>query len=155
MSGHWRMPTKDEIDELIESCEMTLHTMGDHYVAEFSGNGASICIPASGWYNIYGRNGMYEKDKDIEPQVIIQSGERSFSTEGVTDPSGRRRWCWYVQVNTKTDEVAVDATQSSGTITGEGGIITIGQPEELIGDKGYQVEFAIPIRPVWDPELTD
>ena len=88
MSGHWRMPTKAEIDELIAACEMTLHPMGDHYVAEFSNNGASICIPASGWYNSYGRNGMYEKDRDSEPQVIIQSGERSFSTQG-GDRSGR------------------------------------------------------------------
>lgn len=150
MSGHWRMPTKDEIDELIESCEMTLHTMGEGYVAEFAGNGTSICVPAAGFYNSYGFGWAFDKGSD-QCTIVFQSGERAFYANQV---GNHERWCWYAQVNPQTNQVIVSS--SSGTITGDdgGGVIT-GGSAPMTGNNGYAYEFAIPIRPVWDPNLRD
>ena len=148
MSGHWRMPTKAEIDELIGSCEMTLHTMGDGYVAEFTANGASISLPAAGLYNSFGVGWAFEKEKEQSScRIVIQSGERS---------QNGQRWCWYAEVNPNTNEVVVSATSSSGTITGDGGgVITVGGSKEQMDIMEFSAEFAIPIRPVWDPDLAD
>ncbi len=56
--GSWRMPTKKEIQELLEKCTWTLTAQGGHngYKVTSKINGNSIFIPASGWYSgtIYG-----------------------------------------------------------------------------------------------------
>ena len=121
LSGHWRLPTKAEIDELIESCEVQFHTMGEGYVAEFTGNGNSICIPAAGLYNNYGFGGAYDTEilEQTDCRIIFQSGEKT---------QYQQRWCWQTKINFvdhKTETRYMD----------------------------YSNEFAIPIRPVWDPEL--
>ena len=120
LSGHWRMPTMEEIDELIESCEMRFHTMGDGYVAEFIRNGNSICIPAAGFYNIYGLDWVYYKDKKGQCSIVIQSGDES-NNRGL-------RKCWRADVNLQYNNIEKNTIE-------------------------FPNEFAIPIRPVWDPEL--
>ena len=122
LSGHWRMPTMEEIDELIESCEVRFHTMGDGYVAEFIRNGNSICIPAAGFYNIYGLDWVYYKDKKGQCSIVIQSGDES-NNRGL-------RKCWRADVNLQYNNIEKNTIE-------------------------FPNEFAIPIRPVWDPNLRD
>ena len=46
----WRMPTKAEMQELIENCTWTWTTQGDHVGYKVTGkNGNSIFLPAAGW----------------------------------------------------------------------------------------------------------
>ena len=47
--GAWRMPTKEEFDELLNSCEWEWTTRGGRWGYEVSGNGGSIFLPAAGW----------------------------------------------------------------------------------------------------------
>ena len=59
-------------------------------------------------------------------------------------------------MNPNTNEVVVSATSSSGTVTGDGGgVITVGGSKEQMDIMEFSAEFAIPIRPVWDPNLSD
>lgn len=142
LSGHWRMPTKEEIDELTSICEMSMHTMGDYYVVEFSNNGASISLPVAGTYSLQRgvRGGNYDPSNEyLKATLFIQSGTRStLNNEGeVALQKYERCWSWYVNVMPKNNEVVVK------TATGQ----------KEIGIVESRVEFAIPIRPVWDPAL--
>ncbi len=47
--GTWRLPTADEIDELVDECEWTRTTQGGHNGYKVTGpNGNSIFVPAAG-----------------------------------------------------------------------------------------------------------
>ncbi|MCD8303544.1 MAG: hypothetical protein LUC86_01770, partial [Prevotellaceae bacterium] len=48
--GTWRLPTADEIDELIDKCDWEWTTRGGHAGYKVTGpNGNSIFLPAAGW----------------------------------------------------------------------------------------------------------
>ncbi|MCD8304058.1 MAG: protein kinase [Prevotellaceae bacterium] len=50
--GTWRLPTANEIDELINKCQRTWTTVGGHAGYKVTGpNGNSIFLPAAGWRN--------------------------------------------------------------------------------------------------------
>ncbi len=50
--GTWRLPTRDEIDELVDECEWTWTAQGGHNGYKVTGpNGNSIFLPAAGWRN--------------------------------------------------------------------------------------------------------
>ncbi len=50
--GTWRLPTADEIDELVNKCTRTWTTQGGHNGYRVTGpNGNSIFLPAAGWRN--------------------------------------------------------------------------------------------------------
>ena len=139
LSGHWRMPTIEEIEELTSKCRMSLHTMGDYYVVEFTNNGASICVPVSGVYATIGKSGSYDPSFDLTATLVIQSGNRSAidNEREVVIQRYERRWCWYVQVVPRYNEIGV--LSATGEIQ--------------MGNQEYMAEYAIPIRPVWDPTL--
>ncbi len=47
--GSWRLPTKEEIDELVSKCKQEWTTMGGHEGCKVTGpNGNSIFLPAAG-----------------------------------------------------------------------------------------------------------
>lgn len=47
--GTWRIPTKDEVEELVEECEWEWDTYGSHYGVYLTGpSGKSIFLPAAG-----------------------------------------------------------------------------------------------------------
>lgn len=49
--GSWRMPTKAEMEELVEKCNWTWTSQGDHDGYLVTGpNDNSIFLPAAGWY---------------------------------------------------------------------------------------------------------
>lgn len=139
LSGHWRMPTIGEIEELTSKCRMSMHTMGDYYVVEFTNNGASICVPVSGVYATLGKSGSYDPSFDLTATLVIQSGNRSAidNEREVVVQRYERRWCWYVQVVPRYNEIGV--LSATGEIQ--------------MGNQEYMAEYAIPIRPVWDPGL--
>ena len=48
--GEWRMPTIDEVDELIQQCSWTWTQLNDVYGYKVTGpNGNSIFLPAAGY----------------------------------------------------------------------------------------------------------
>ena len=49
--GTWRMPTRNEFEELIDNCDWTWITVGDHngYKVTSKKNGKSIFLPAAGY----------------------------------------------------------------------------------------------------------
>ncbi len=48
--GSWRLPTEEEIDELVDRCDATWTTMNGVKGHKFTGpNGNSIFLPAAGW----------------------------------------------------------------------------------------------------------
>ncbi len=48
--GSWRLPTEEEIDELVDRCDATWTTMNGHNGYKVTGpNGNSIFLPAAGW----------------------------------------------------------------------------------------------------------
>ncbi len=53
--GEWRMPTKEEAEELWDNCTHTYDSIGYVYGFRFTGpNGNSIFMPAGGWYDEQG-----------------------------------------------------------------------------------------------------
>ncbi|MCD8288015.1 MAG: DUF1566 domain-containing protein [Porphyromonadaceae bacterium] len=49
--GSWRLPTADEIDELVDDCQWEWTTVGDVEGYKVTGsNGNSIFLPAAGWH---------------------------------------------------------------------------------------------------------
>ncbi len=63
--GSWRLPTLEEIDELVDRCDATWTTMNGHNGRKVTGpNGNSIFLPAAGWrygtsLNNTGESGYY------------------------------------------------------------------------------------------------
>jgi len=60
--GKWRMPTKDEFQELIDNCDAQFETLSnDSVVVKFTSkkNGKSIYLPLAGWFN--GRHITWER----------------------------------------------------------------------------------------------
>ncbi len=49
--GSWRLPTRSEIEELVDRCDATWTTMNGHKGYKVTGpNGNSIFLPAAGWW---------------------------------------------------------------------------------------------------------
>ena len=73
----WRMPTKAEIDELVEKCEWQWMTMNGHNGYKVTGpNGYSIFLPATGSMyessnEVAGRYGNYYSSTPIEDDTTI------------------------------------------------------------------------------------
>ena len=59
--GKWRMPTKEEFEELVANTTVAYETIGDSAVVKLTSkkNGASIYMPLGGWWN--GRHITYER----------------------------------------------------------------------------------------------
>jgi len=86
--GSWRMPTKAEMDELVNNCDWTLTTQGGHngYRVTSKTNGNSIFLPAAGWRNgssLYGESKgtywystPYESDTQSAYGLYFSSGGR-------------------------------------------------------------------------------
>ncbi len=48
--GTWRLPTKEEIEEIVSKCKLEWTTMDGHEGCKVTGpNGKSIFLPAAGW----------------------------------------------------------------------------------------------------------
>ena len=55
MGGSWRIPTKEEAEELWDNCTRTWETNGDISGYRFTGpNGKSIFLPSNGWWDEQG-----------------------------------------------------------------------------------------------------
>ncbi len=73
--GSWRLPTAEEIDELIDRCDTTWTTMNGHNGYKVTGpNGNSIFLPAAGY-----RNGS----------SLYYTGEGGYYWSSTPDESGR------------------------------------------------------------------
>ena len=73
--GRWRMPTKDEFQELIDKCTWTWTTQDGNEGYKVTGpNGNSIFLPAAGYRNgtlfyLDGQGGFYLSSTPVEKRV--------------------------------------------------------------------------------------
>ncbi len=89
--GTWRLPTKDEIDELVSKCTQEWTTLNDHKGYKVTGpNGNSIFLPAAGWrlgtsLNNAGERGYYWSATPLEDYTDdacnLYFGRSSFSRD--------------------------------------------------------------------------
>ena len=81
--GSWRMPTKTEYEELLNNCQWTFITMGDHNGYKVIGpNGNYIFLPAAGYRNgaILDNSGSYGSYWSSSPYDTKSSYELYFSS---------------------------------------------------------------------------
>lgn len=149
MKGNWRMPSYQEIEELMENCTMTLFPSKGTYVAEFvAKNGNSIQIPFAGFENNNGKNFYCKDGKGWQyvqqaggvisiglTYLTFQSGTQAFS-ESMIDNSGRVVGHWkanyFFNVVFSLERNQIDKS---------------GLYLSMIYDS------SLPIRPVWDPNI--
>ena len=80
LGGKWRMPTSDEILELVQNCEWTWTVKNGMNGYQVKGtNGKSIFLPAAGWLNGqalegYDTNGYYYASQLVEEAVFMARG---------------------------------------------------------------------------------
>ncbi len=89
--GTWRLPTKDEIDELVSKCTQEWTTLNNHKGYKVTGpNGNSIFLPAAGWrlgtsLNNAGERGHYWSATPLEDYTDdacnLYFGRSSFSRD--------------------------------------------------------------------------
>ena len=90
--GTWRMPTWDEINELLDNCdyEWTMQNGVKGYKVTSKKNGKSIFLPAAGWrtgtllhdagsYGLYWSSTPYESNAQCTCFLIFRSGNHAWS----------------------------------------------------------------------------
>ena len=92
--GTWRMPTKAEIEELINNCTWTWTTLNgaNGYKVTSRKNGKSIFLPAAGWRSGTlshgaGNNGLYWSSTPYG-SYTQNAGSLFFSSDD-------HEWLWY------------------------------------------------------------
>lgn len=157
LGGHWRMPTKADMEELLNNCRTVNYNVDNMFVAEFKAdNGNFIRVPFTGrtgdtgvksyyyengaaWYNSRG-------DKWEVPELHLYI-PTSTQYEDEYDPSQfyYRHWEYLVWYSNYIYGVLDDFS----ILTGKGGewFTCIG----LFPSGG--IAYSVPIRPVWDPNF--
>jgi hypothetical protein len=73
----WRTPTAEEIQELIDNCEWTLHKGNGEingYIAKSKINGQTIFFPFAGWWS---SNGRFGTDQNVQLESYYMSSTLS------------------------------------------------------------------------------
>lgn len=73
----WRTPTAEEIQELIDNCEWTLHKRNGEingYIAKSKINGQTIFFPFAGWWS---SNGRFGTDQNVQLESYYMSSTLS------------------------------------------------------------------------------
>ena len=91
--GSWRLPTKFEMEELVEKCSWEWTTQSGHTGYRVTGpNGASIFLPAAGWRDGTSRSGAGGSGRYWSSSTYGSSTDYSFT---LVFSSGRSYVDWY------------------------------------------------------------
>ncbi len=151
LGGKWRMPTKDDIAELIDNCQIEDCLYQGMYVLQFTArNGAAIRIPYSGSmadghirYRFKDGKARLDENDDYGNTVLyvsIPSGTQYFNGSKSRLASIWGYFVLYEDYNTMeySEVINYDGKSSVSCV----GLMHMGKATE-----------GVPVRPVWDPNL--
>lgn len=153
LGGKWRMPTKADVEELLDNCHLQDYATADTYVLQFTANnGAVILVPFAGYrsdghvqyFMKDGKAWMIDDDKYSANilSIFIPTGTQYYNPGSWRYSS--KVWAYSIlykdYVNKKYSEI-----ESYDGIPGTTDFAGLLHMADVY--RGY------PIRPVWDPNL--
>lgn len=160
MGGKWRMPRKEEFEELFENCNIVDHLVNGEYVSELKSknNGKAMIIPFAGYIGYGGdKRCFWDKEEELGASY---SSNRKYNTYSL--------WLM-LPSSTQCDANGEKTDESTYYISAyqdcymdfeyhehdywysyiDGKDIKV----DMYGVYIFYPDYATPIRPVWDPNL--